>query len=271
VSVENITDPYKRKKFISPDAFERNFKNKPKAGDILMTRITAGIIGATAMVENDEPLGYYVSLALIRCEKGVTPVFLRFQIEGQKFKKELNKRIIHVAFPKKINLGDLGGCSISFPTLPEQRKIADFLTAVDGRIGQLIQKKALLEDYKKGAMQRLFSQAIRFKGDHGNDFPDWEEKKLIDVADSSKKWSFTGGPFGSNLKSEDYTEEGIRIIQLQNIGDGAFQNNYKIYTSEEKANELLSCNIYPGDLILSKMGDPVARTCITPNLRFAGL
>lgn len=69
-----------------------------------------------------------------------------------------------------------------FPPIEEQRKIADFLTAVDGRIGQLIQKRALLEDYKKGVMQQLFTQAIRFKDDDGNDFPDWEEKKLGEVA-----------------------------------------------------------------------------------------
>jgi type I restriction enzyme, S subunit len=92
--------------------------------------------------------------------------------------------------------------------------------------------------------------------------PKWKKIKLITSADKKIKWSFTGGPFGSNLKSSDYTTDGVRIIQLQNIGDGEFIDSYKIYTSEQKADELLSCNIYPGDIILAKMGDPVARACL---------
>lgn len=93
---------------------------------------------------------------------------------------------------------------------------------------------------------------------------EWVGKPLIATADKNVKWSFTGGPFGSNLKASDYTESGFRIIQLQNIGDGEFNDDYKIYTSLEKADELLSCNIYSGDIILSKMGDPVGRACIIP-------
>jgi len=94
---------------------------------------------------------------------------------------------------------------------------------------------------------------------------DWEEIKLIDVTDKKIKWSFIGGPFGSNLKSCDYTPHGIRIIQLQNIGDAEFIDDSKIFTTEQKANELLSCNIYPDEIILSKMGDPVGRACLIPN------
>jgi type I restriction enzyme, S subunit len=68
--------------------------------------------------------------------------------------------------------------NINTPSLPEQQKIADFLTAVDKRIELLEKKRTLLETYKKGVMKKIFDQEIRFKDDNGNDFPDWEEKKL---------------------------------------------------------------------------------------------
>ncbi|MBE9603127.1 restriction endonuclease subunit S [Pedobacter sp. MC2016-24] len=92
----------------------------------------------------------------------------------------------------------------------------------------------------------------------------WETKNLQALA-KNEKYSFTGGPFGSDLKFDDYTVEGVRIIQLQNIGDGTFNDDYKIYTSNEKADSLSSCNIFPGEIIIAKMADPVARACIIPN------
>lgn len=186
VSVEDIADIYATQKYISKEAFDRDFKTKPQKDDILMTRITAGIIGATAVVRNNEPLGYYVSLALIRKkDSSVDTNFLNQRISSNLFKHELHKRIIHVAFPKKINLGEIGHCEISIPALPEQQKISSFLTAVDTKIQQLGKKKTLLEQYKKGMMQKLFKQEIRFKDEQGNDFPNWEEKRLEEVADTT--------------------------------------------------------------------------------------
>ena len=113
----------------------------------------------------------------------------------------------------KIVIGYVG----SFPSLPEQRKIADFLTAVDGRIGQLVQKKAWLTDYKKGVMQQLFTQAIRFKDDHGNDFPDWEEKRVDEM--------FT-------------VTRGKVLAMPETRGEPSKDYPYPVYSSQTKANGL---------------------------------
>ncbi len=94
---------------------------------------------------------------------------------------------------------------------------------------------------------------------------DWEVLCFDDLKDKTDKHSITGGPFGSDLKSEHYTISGVRVIQLQNIGDGRFINKEFVYTSKEKANQLKNCLIYPNEIILAKMAEPVARACLIPS------
>ncbi len=76
-----------------------------------------------------------------------------------------------------ISAGRLSQINLNFPSLPEQQKIASFFTAIDQKISQLKQKKTLLEQYKKGVMQKIFSQQLRFRPDNGQEFPKWEKKK----------------------------------------------------------------------------------------------
>jgi type I restriction enzyme S subunit len=73
------------------------------------------------------------------------------------------------------------------PGREEQEKIAGFLGVVDARFGLLKRKKELLETYKKGVMQKLFSREIRFKDEEGRGYPEWEEKRLGDVSYKSTR------------------------------------------------------------------------------------
>lgn len=180
VSVENIHDIYNTDKFISEEAYKK-YKIKPQIDDILMTRITAGIIGDTAIISKNEPLAYYVSLALIRKKEKINAAFLAYNINSNNFKHELHKRIIHVAFPKKINLGDIGKCEIAIPKGKEQQKIADLLFSVDNIIQIQEEQISVLEEQKKGVMQKLFNQEVRFKVDDGSEYPEWEEKELCEI------------------------------------------------------------------------------------------
>lgn len=69
------------------------------------------------------------------------------------------------------------------PTILEQKRISSFFTVFDKKIAELKQKKNLLEQYKKGVMQKLISQKLRFKDENGNDFPKWEKKPLGELLD----------------------------------------------------------------------------------------
>ncbi len=80
----------------------------------------------------------------------------------------------------EISKKEIEKISISIPSKPEQERIASFLNQVDTKIEQLTKKESLLQDYKKGVMKKIFNQEVRFKDDKGNEFCEWEEKKLED-------------------------------------------------------------------------------------------
>lgn len=113
-----------------------------------------------------------------------------------------------------ITIKDFYEMPLPFPTLPEQTRIASFFNVIDKKIAQLKQKKNLLEQYKKGVMQKLFSQELRFKDDNGREFPRWEKKKIKDVF--RFKQGVQCGVENQYLEKEQNMQRFIRIIDLTN-------------------------------------------------------
>lgn len=123
---------------------------------------------------------YVASTGYAQLRTKNVPNFIFQYIHTDFFVNKVLVKCTGTSYPS-INSSDLSKIEIFKPEFSEQEKIASFLSSVDKKITLLKQKKTLLEQYKKGVMQKIFSKELRFKDDGGNNYPDWEEKKLGDI------------------------------------------------------------------------------------------
>lgn len=153
LSVENI-ETLTSKKYISEEAYNRDYKVCPEKGDILMTRI--GDVGTPHVVETNEKLAYYVSLALLK-PKGIDSYFLNNAIQSSSFQKGLLQRTLITATPIKINKDEIGKVDISFPEdINEQKQIGSNFRKLDTLITLHQRKLEKLQNLKKAALDKMF-------------------------------------------------------------------------------------------------------------------
>jgi type I restriction enzyme S subunit len=225
------------------DFFHKKYqKSHLKINDILM--VQSGHVGECAVVDEKYDNANCHAL-IVLTPKNDVQVSSKFLVYY--FYSPCGKQAIH-----KIKTGntiehilasEVKVLSLSFSCFEEQTKIASFLSAVDTKIDQLTQKKALLETYKKGAMQQIFSQQIRFKADDGEEYPEWEDKKLGAFCSF-----FSGGTPASTNK--EYYSGNIPFIGSGKIGSSIVE---QFITEEALANSSAKM-VKKGDLLYALYG-----------------
>ena len=153
---------------------------------------------------------------------------------------------------KNINLSMLRDVNVPLPPVKEQKRIAEILDKAQ----KLIDLKEKSLNTLMNLEESLFYQMF---GDPRLNKNNWSLRTLKEVSEK-----FSDGPFGSNLKTEHYTTDGVRVIRLQNIGKGSFANENKSFISEEHFEKLKKHKCEPNDVLIATIGNPNLRACLLP-------
>jgi len=169
------------------DEKEKNRLKEPVVKDtIIISRMnTPTLVGANALVKESKPNLYLPDrLWAAKVSQDESVVWLSFVLASKKVRALISARATGTSNSmKNITKKDIFTLPISIPSLPEQQKIADFLTAIDEKITILTDKITQLQTYKKGMMQKLLSGELRFPG-----FTDeWREMKLGEISSERKE------------------------------------------------------------------------------------
>ena len=267
LSAKNVTSrgfSFDVKQFISEEKDAKLSKGKLKRGDIVLT--TRGTVGNFAYFDENvifEQMRVNSGMVLLRSRKIIDPLFLYISCSSGPISRQVQVVAFGSAQPQ-LTVKDIKQFKVNSPSLPEQQKIASFLSSVDKKIDLLRQKKDALDLYKNGLMQKIFSQEIRFKQDDGSDFPDWEEVALGEVfAERSERGHgdkqllgvtlYKGVVRASEIEKIDRSSSDLSNYKYVKMGDIAY-NSMRMWQGASGASSYNGI-VSPAYTVITPLGD----------------
>ena len=225
---------------------ETGIRQVPANTIIMSFKLSLGKVAITS-----EPL--YTNEAIMafvdRKERPLSLSFLFHLFKNKDWSAGTNKAVLGMT----LNKATLKEISIPVPPLSEQEDIAEKLDAVSRLI-------TLREQQLKKLDQLASSRFIEMFGDPVTNPMCWSQKTMKEMA-----LRLSDGPFGSNLKSEHYANDGIRVIRLQNIGVNKFVDNDRAFVSLQHYETIKKYTCRGGDIVIGTLGEPNLRACLIPN------
>ena len=153
-----------------------------------------------------------------------------------------------------ISKNDIFKLKIPVPPLETQKKIVEILEKAEKLKEWRDEADELADELLKGVFLDVF-------GDPVNNKEGWTKTNLENIT-TKEKFSIVDGPFGSSLKKEEYVNEGIPVIRINNIRPGRFFNDDFKYITEDKYNELIRSKIEKNDILIARVGNTIGKSCI---------
>ena len=243
-SVENIGNLYATRKYISEKDFEK-YKIKPRIGDVMMTRI--GSVGVCTVVDRNEALAFYVSLALLRPQLDkVQSRFLKYAIESIHGRKELRKRTLINAVPIKINKDDIGKVTIPLPPIEIQSEIVHTLDNYTENVVKLQNQLTAELTARKAQYSYYRDKLLTFES----------RIQLLPLKDIAK---FS---YGYTDKAQEHGD--TRFLRITDIAeDGTMKPEGAKYILLN--NESKKYLVKKGDLLLARTGATYGKTLYVPD------
>ncbi|OFK48737.1 hypothetical protein HMPREF2814_08030, partial [Staphylococcus sp. HMSC062D04] len=223
ISVGKYLNKEKSSKFISQSSYDELKANEVFPGDILISRLADPAGRSIIMPNINWKMVTSVDVAIIRPNKKFESYFLISILNTDKKLYDISKLVSGTSH-KRISRKNLEKVKIIYPKIQEQQKIGNFFSKLDRQIELEEEKLELLEQQKKGYMQKIFSQELRFKDENNNSYPEWKIKKLEEISE-----------FQNGKAHENFVSDTVKFILV----------NSKFISTESKVKKYVDKQLTP--------------------------
>ena len=223
-----------------------------------------GIGSASALTLPNIAIGRTINVLRPKQENTYSHIYVAYYI-NEKLKKKIASLAKGVSISNVYN-SDLRTLQAVLPSVAEQNKVASFMRKIDTKINLLTKKKEALETYKKGLMQKIFSQELNFKLEDGTDYPEWETLRIEDISEERSVRGFEEYPLlsitlnngivpqelGGKSDSSSSDKSNYKLVRVGDIGynsmrmwqgasgvssyEGIVSPAYTVFSLKERAN-----------------------------------